>query len=168
MAQATQINSHWSTMIEGLNVSPQQFFQEVEHAVRAKEVPDTVFSRIHWREGGLMSAKREYLRVKRKELVFDICGAPFGNGFFVSWWLGDLPSGFLGVLLRIPFVSVLTYWWMRVFKTETYYKHDTAAMYQALVHAAVLSVIDHMTESTGLKALAPEDRTPQMRNFFDV
>jgi len=155
-------------MIEGLNVSPQQFFEEVQLSINEKEVPNTAFSRVYWREGGLMSAKREYLRVKRKDLVFDICGAPFGNGFFVSWWLGDLPSGLIGLLLRIPFISVLTYWWLRFFKTETYYKLDTAAMYQSLVHAAVLEVIDHMTNSMGLKALAPESRVPEMRNFFDL
>jgi hypothetical protein len=35
----------------------------------------------------VFSAKREYLRVERGPFVFDICGAPFGTGFFVSSWL---------------------------------------------------------------------------------
>lgn len=32
----------------------------------------------------LCQTKREYLRIMRQELLFDICGAPFGTGFFVS------------------------------------------------------------------------------------
>jgi hypothetical protein len=39
--------------------------------------------------GGPASAKREYLQVGREKLIFDICGAPFGTGFFVSWWLAE-------------------------------------------------------------------------------
>ena len=34
----------------------------------------------------IASAKREYLRMQRGKYAFDICAAPFGNGFFVSWW----------------------------------------------------------------------------------
>lgn len=37
----------------------------------------------------MLSAKREYLRVEREQLQFDICGAPFGTGFFTSWWLAE-------------------------------------------------------------------------------
>lgn len=168
MAKAPQIQAHWSTMIEGLHISPQEFFREVEKAVQDKETPETKFSRVEWREGGLMSAKREYLRVRRKDLTFDMCGAPFGNGFFVSWWFGVMPSGILGVLYSIPVVSIFVHWYMRIFKTETYYKHDTAAMYHSLVHVAVLAVVDRMTTAKGLTKLAPEARIPEMKSFFDV
>ncbi len=39
---------------------------------------------------------RIYQRIGRKKLVFDVCGAPFGKGFFVSWWMGPLPNPVLG------------------------------------------------------------------------
>ena len=42
-----------------------------------------------WHEGGVLSAKREYLRVTRQKLAFDLCAAPFGTGFFFSWWVGE-------------------------------------------------------------------------------
>src|SRR2546425_2752428 len=51
------------------------------------QLPETALAKVEWSEGGIFSAKREYLRIERKELIFDICGAPFGRGFFVSWWL---------------------------------------------------------------------------------
>lgn len=81
----TVIISHWNTLLEGLQASPKEFFAAVEDAIEARRVPDTRRSRIDWKESGILSAKREYLRVRRKEFAFDICGAPFGNGFFVSW-----------------------------------------------------------------------------------
>lgn len=159
------ILSHWSTMIEGLPASPKEFFQSVEAAVQNKNVPDTKFSRVDWREGGIISAKREYLRIKRKNLAFDICGAPFGNGFFISWWLGEVPSYFVQLLLEIPVIGPL---FSRFIKPTTYYKIDTASMYQSLIHSAVLEVIDGMTKTKGLRALSESDRKPIMRNFFDL
>ena len=56
---------------------------------------------VEWPEGGLLSAKRLYLRVIRKEHVFDICGAPFGNGFFFSWWLGESRQTSVGLLIAL-------------------------------------------------------------------
>jgi hypothetical protein len=79
--------SHWSTLIENMQQSPLQFYEAVEAALRQRQLPETMNSRIDYRESGLLSAHREYLHVTREKLVFDICGAPFGNGFFVSWWL---------------------------------------------------------------------------------
>jgi len=152
-------------LFEGLQASPQEFFAAVEKAIEAREVPDAKRSRIDWKEGGILSAKREYLRTKRKEFAFDICGAPFGNGFFVSWWLGEIPSGLIGLLLSIPIFGLLIGW---MFKPLTYYRVDTALMFQSLVHSAVLEVIDDMTKSNGLRALSESERKPHMRDFFQL
>ncbi|MFQ5538731.1 MAG: hypothetical protein ACE5GJ_14945 [Gemmatimonadota bacterium] len=84
--------SHWAQLLEGVQASPLSFFESVEHAVERRALPDTERLRVDWHEGGILSAKREYLRIQSNRLAFDICGAPYGNGFFVSWWLGRLPS----------------------------------------------------------------------------
>jgi hypothetical protein len=104
-------------------------------------------SRITWKEGGLLSAKREYLRVRRKEFVFDVCAAPFGKGFFFSWWLGEIPSGFLQFISLIPFIGPIVLWIVHhLIKPTTYYKLDTAYMFQKAVHATVMEVIRPYTE----------------------
>ena len=113
--------------------------------------------------GGILSAKREYLRVRRKELAYDICGAPFGNGFFFSSWLGEVPSLFWRMVLLIPFFGI---WFRWMFHRQTYYRADTAAMYQALVHAAVLEVVDSMTKQQGLRQLTDFEKKPVMRSFM--
>lgn len=164
MSKPNHIISHWSTMIEGLEASPMEFFNALETAITKKGMEKVKFSRFTWSEGGIMSAKREYLRVKRKDHAYDICGAPFGNGFFVSTWLGDHESGALGGLFSIPLIGPLL---ERMFKPQTYYRHDTAGMFQSLTHSAVLEVIDNLTNAKGLRALPEAERKPEMRNFFD-
>ncbi len=89
---APTVLSHWYRLFEGLSASPLGFYDSVEQAVERRELPETSRSRVDWHEGGVLSAKREYLRIERGRLVFDVCGAPYGNGFFVSWWLGRLQS----------------------------------------------------------------------------
>ena len=159
------ILSHWNTMIEGLSASPKEFFQSVEAAIENKRVPGTKHLRVDWKEGGIISAKREYLRIKRKDLAFDICGAPFGNGFFVSWWMGEVSTYFIQLALSIPVIGPLI---SRFIKPITYYQHDTATMFQSLIHAAVIEVIDEMTKAKGLRAISESDRKPIMRNFFEL
>jgi len=95
-ALASATISHWNHLIENLKASPKDFYVSVERAVRDRKAPEIAISRVDWKESGLFSAEREYLRVSRGKYIFDICGAPFGEGFFVSWWLGEARPSPLG------------------------------------------------------------------------
>lgn len=163
MAAAPIVISHWNQLLSGLQASPKEFYAAVEQAIEQRQVPDTKRSRVDWHEGGLFSAKREYLRVKRKEYIFDICGAPFGTGFFVSSWLGEVPSGLLALLAEIPVIGYLV---QRLVRPATYYKIDTALMFQSAVHGAVLDVVDGLLSAKGLRALSELERKPILREFF--
>ncbi len=56
-----------------------------------------------------LSGKRIYLRVSREGLNFDICAAPFGTGYFFSWWLARIPR----VLLDFAFIfGCFCAWWL--------------------------------------------------------
>lgn len=81
--------SNWATLVEGLEASPLAFYSAVEEALARRQVPQTQNSRTDYKEAGAFSANREYLHVRREKLSFDICGAPFGTGFFFSWWFGE-------------------------------------------------------------------------------
>lgn len=81
--------SNWATLVEGLDASPLAFYSAVEAALARRQVPQTQNSRTDYKEAGAFSANREYLHVRREKLSFDICGAPFGTGFFFSWWFGE-------------------------------------------------------------------------------
>lgn len=95
--------SHWSTLIENFQASPLTFYQAVEAALARRHVPETKNSRVDHREAGILSANREYLHVARETFNFDVCGAPFGTGFFVSWWLTEeVPT--MNPLLKVLFI----------------------------------------------------------------
>lgn len=163
MAAAPIVFSHWYQLIDGLQASPLEFYNSVETAVARRDLPDTKLGRVDWNEGGVFSAKREYLRAKRREYVFDICGAPFGSGFFVSWWLGERPSFLQSLVLSIPVLGV---WFHRFLKPPTYYQIDTALMFQTAVHSAVMEVVDDLTKAKGIRALTELERRPILREFF--
>ena len=168
MAKPLNIFSNWNTMVQGLEVTPSEFYDALEDAIQAKNISNLKNTSVSWSEGGILSAQREYLRVRRKEIAFDICCAPFGNGSFFSWWLGEIPSGFLAFLYEIPFLAWLAYLFEKFFKPDTYYKIDTMMMFQSLVHEAMLEIVDQYANDKGLKPIEGDDRKPKMKDLFDT
>lgn len=114
--------SHWDQLHEGLQESPQAFYDALEKSLERRAIPNATVSRVEQREAGILSAKRLYLRVEREHLCFDVCAAPFGSGFFTSWWFAEtdinavlkvllmfgLFMGF-GLSLLIPFIGTFLY-----------------------------------------------------------
>jgi hypothetical protein len=103
MARSAEVISHWHLLIDDFNTSALEFYAAVEAALAVRKVPDITISRVDWKEGGAFSAKREYLRVARGRLTFDICAAPYGAGFFFSSWFAEqsLPNALLYTCLII-------------------------------------------------------------------
>jgi hypothetical protein len=157
------IVSHWSQRIEGLQASAQGFYEAIVRTLSVHNLTDVKTERVDFREGGLLSAKREYLQVRRGEHVYHICAAPYGNGFFVSSWLGSREAGFLAWLSQKPVIGLIV---RAAVKPLTYFRIDTAIMFQSIVHSAMLSVIDEFTTAKGLRMLSEIERKPVMRDFF--
>ncbi|MBE0556260.1 MAG: hypothetical protein IH628_03425 [Proteobacteria bacterium] len=67
-------------------------------------------------------------------------------------WLSGLPV--IGFLVR------------NLLAPLTYYKIDTALMFQSVTHGSILTVLDQVTKATGLRALTESERKPVMRDFF--
>lgn len=81
----------WCQLLENLSASPSDVYATVQKCVEARKVPGLETTREFWHEGGAISAKREYLRFARERLVFEICAAPFGTGFFLSFRATVIP-----------------------------------------------------------------------------
>lgn len=105
---ATPVFAHWHALVENFQTSPLEFYEAVESAVRKREIPELRFSRVEYHESGILSALRIYQRVERKKLAFDVCAAPFGTGFFFSWWLSEPKKSYkaLGCLAFVLFLSL--------------------------------------------------------------
>lgn len=213
--------SHWHHLEENLSTSAIAFYEAIEVAVKAREAPDLEFSRVTWKEGGVLSASREYLRVKRGRIAFDLCAAPYGNGQFFSWWMAEVPGDpmvyiaalllgglafliggalfwnlfdgcggiimgglflFIGIpvaffllgkmvqegafpglseeeVLAIPFLGWL---YEVIFQPSTYYRLDTALMFQETVRRAINEVLSDTLTGQGLRALSEEELRPSM------
>jgi hypothetical protein len=100
MAKQPDFISHWDQLIENCQASSLEFYNSVEKALVSRSVPQTQWTRVEHKEGGLASANRVYFRTQRGKYAFDVCAAPFGTGFFVSWWFTEppLPFAFLYTL----------------------------------------------------------------------
>lgn len=77
--------------VENFSISSQEFYACVEAELSVMKVPDLEVSRILFAEGGLLSFQREYLRMRRERLIFDVCAAPFGTSFFFSVRFSEIP-----------------------------------------------------------------------------
>jgi hypothetical protein len=83
--------NHWIAFADGFQTSPSEFYDTLAKDLAARQVPQMELSRIELPEGGLLSEKRIYLRMVRERLVFDVCAAPFGSGFFFSCRTAEIP-----------------------------------------------------------------------------
>jgi hypothetical protein len=84
--------SHWYALIPGFNTSTKEFYDAITKELKDRQVPGLEIFRVDFAEGGVLSNKREYLRLTRERLVFDICAAPFGTAFFFSCRFAEIPA----------------------------------------------------------------------------
>lgn len=91
-AEKIDVIFSWHHLIENFNTSPKEFYSLLEKAIARRQIPNLEISCVEWKEGGLLSANREYLRLSRERLIGYICAAPFGTGFFFSSRLGEISS----------------------------------------------------------------------------
>lgn len=82
---------HWIAFADGFQSSPVEFFSDLETELSKRMVPKMEMIKMEFSEGGLLSEKRVYLRMVRERIVFDICAAPFGKGFFFSCRTCEIP-----------------------------------------------------------------------------
>ncbi|MDD5356572.1 MAG: hypothetical protein PHS53_00275 [Candidatus Pacebacteria bacterium] len=131
-----QVTGH-CTLIEDFQASPTHFYGLVEKAIERRKIPGLRMSHVLHREGWIMSAAREYLRAERGKISFEICGAPFGTGFFVSCRMIVMPEK-NGIFARI---------WKFLFNPNTFYQMDVAAMYQSAIESAVKEAKNELTQT---------------------
>lgn len=102
-----EVISHWYVPIDHFDYSSVDFYEKIEATLESRKVPGLEIKREEINEGGLLSDKRLYLRLKRERLVFDICAAPFGTSFFFSFRLVEQPLGIKPLQIIIFFIGLL-------------------------------------------------------------
>ncbi len=156
-------HSHWNTLINNFEYSTEEFYLKFKKELLSHGVSGISTSNVSLHEGNIFSSKRRYIRVKWKEYQYDICAAPFGDGFFVSWWLLNKMSWMQIIISVIPFIGP---WIVRKLFTITYYRIDTASMLMSYAQASVLKVIDEITDKKGVRAMTDDERKPILNDIF--
>lgn len=156
-------HSKWNTLIDNFNFSTQEFYKLLKEELQNQGIKRIEIEQVSLKEGNVFSSRRSYLRATWKEYQYDICAAPFGKGFFISWWLLYKNSIAQLIISKIPFVGG---WFARKLYPVTYYKIDTASMFMTYAQAAVLKVVDDITKSQGVRALSEQERKPTLQDIF--
>lgn len=156
-------HSNWNTLIDNFDFSSKEFYSLLKTELESHGITKIKISEVYLNEGGIMSSSRIYLRATWKDYQYDICGAKFGDGFFVSWWL--LYKDSIGKILisKIPFIGS---WLAQKLYPITYYRIDTASMFMSYAQSSVLKVIQDITNNKGVRALTEAERKPILNNIF--
>jgi hypothetical protein len=83
-SRTAEVFTHWGSVLPGIHFSAQELYAKIETEIRDRQWPGVEFLRIAHSEAGLLSHKREYLRVIRQRQVFDFCAATFGKDYFFT------------------------------------------------------------------------------------
>jgi hypothetical protein len=105
------------TLIDGFETSTDSFYQGIEEELQNRKVPGLELQRVDFREGGPLSAKRDYLRMRRERLTFDLCSAPFGTSWFFSYRFCEIPAPFplAQLLIVIALTAALAAGYLAIF-----------------------------------------------------
>lgn len=156
-------HSRWNTLIDDFDFSTQEFYQLFKKELLSQGISGISTSDVSLHEGNIFSPKRRYIRVRWKDYQYDICAAPFGNGFFVSWWLFYKDTLGQIIISKIPLIGK---WLVKSLYPITYYKIDTASMFMSYAQSSVLKVIDDITNNKGVRALNESEKKPVLNNIF--
>jgi hypothetical protein len=154
------IRSNWSGYIDGLKMSGQEFYNLLQESIDERAYPDIRFNRVkHKQSRGPFGAKREYLRVKRKEYYFDVCAAHFGNGCFFSYWSFERISLIHRLIYILPIIGKNLVFFLR---KRTYYQQDEQSVFLSATHDAVLELVKGQIKQNGLRDLSELEQRPIM------
>lgn len=111
-SRQAEVFTHWGAIVPGIHFSAQEFFAQLETAIRAHQWPGVELLRVAYTEAGLLSAQREYLRVIRQRQVFDVGASPFGQDFFFTLREAELrpqvsPATLIILLMTLGMVLTL-------------------------------------------------------------
>lgn len=80
----TEVQTHWYAPLLDFESSVSDFYAAVEAELKAHDFPDVFVERVVFKEGGLLSSGREYLRIRRERILFDVGGSPFGDAWYYT------------------------------------------------------------------------------------
>jgi len=148
------VSTNWVQAFVDYQFSTQDFYQMLEDLINKREMPNVKINRIDYPTSHLVSERREYLRVARKDSIYDICVAPFGTGSFVSYWYGE-PRKTLKQLMRRVATTYIknpdVHQILDNFNNKTRYQYDTDSVFQLWVKDCINDAIEDIKTNKGVR-----------------
>ena len=147
----------WNQLVDGLQASSLEFYRSVKSELQARETPDVRFHVVQLRQGGVLTARRKHLRLSHRHFYFDLCAAPFGKDFGISWRCYRFGRFMETALLALPVLGWLLYW---LIYRYTPYAEDQGLYFQTAAHRSLSVALQGLTEEQGLRALSEAEMEP--------
>jgi len=156
--------SGWHHSLMNFNYAPLTFYSNLRKYFDEKKVPTIKGMRVvHMASSHMFSRRRKYFRVVSEDFSIDVCASPYGEDYFFSYWLLERASLWRLLIKNLPFIGAGL---ERQFWPMKYHKMDTMQMYQSVIHAGILEVIDSITDEKGIARISQEDRKPTTKNIL--
>lgn len=139
-----EVISRWHHAFDQEQFSSNECYTIIQECIEKRQIPSVKCYRFTFVVQGILTGKREYLRVTNGTYLFDICAAPYGNGFFISHWLKETKS--VGEIILHRFLPFLG--------NKSAYQLDTETMFRETVHKAVLEAIEQISKPKGIRGLS--------------
>ena len=127
--------------------SAQEYYSKLQELISTRQMPNVNFSRVKFAVGSLGQGKQEYLRVDRKDDIFDICASPFGTGSFISYWYGEPKQRFKELAYQIKGVNTV----VDAFNNKTRHELDSATVFRTWVKECIDLAIEDITNQKGIR-----------------
>lgn len=150
--------ANWGQQFPNVSFSSQAIYDEIQNRVSDKQYPGIKMQKVLHPEGGSLSHNREYLRIRRGRLIFDVCAAPFGKDFFISWWQARLPTTREVWLQLLPFLNKTA---IKHAREQRYYEMDTETMFADSMKKCVEEVVQSLTAPTGTRQITATQSSVQ-------
>lgn len=133
----------WTHVIDNISNSSQDFYKRFENKLHDAEIKGIVYDWKDFYEGPhFISGKRRYRKIEWKDKLFYICVAPFGSGFFISWWHFEKTPLWERFLYMFPGGRYI----VNAINPMTFYRIDTARAFQRYMQDAVMDSIQEIAK----------------------
>jgi hypothetical protein len=148
------VHSHWSHLFDDFNYSTQAFYDEIENLIEKRKIPKITIRHVELSVNAYSMDRRDYLRIKMDEYIFDICAAPYGTGFFVSWWYGE-KDPIASFLLKIPIIGRF------LVPRKTYFQLDSETMFEESIKNCFYTALETVSKTKGIQQLSKVELQPK-------
>lgn len=153
----------WQHLLDNFTYSPKEFYEKLQQNLKETKIDGITYDWEDLHEGThFVSATRLYLKITWKEKLFYVCAAPFGRGFFISWWHFEKTPLWERILLMF---GRFGRWITLSINPMTFYRIDTAAVFQRYMHDTVMKTMEDITKEKGVRL--ENVAAPNTRDVFN-